>query len=75
MSEYMEKFLRITAGSAPPGYVGYEEGRYSHRKKVRRKPYSVVLLDEIEEGTPGCIQPCCFRYWMTACSPTAGKES
>jgi ATP-dependent Clp protease ATP-binding subunit ClpC len=48
MSEYMEKFATRLVG-APPGYVGYEEGGLT--EKVRRKPYCVVLLDEIEKHT------------------------
>ncbi len=49
MSEYMEKFSVSRLVGAPPGYVGYEEGGQL-TEKVRRKPYSVVLLDEIEKG-------------------------
>ena len=48
MSEYMEKFNISRLVGAPPGYVGYEEGGQL-TEKVRRKPYSVVLLDEIEK--------------------------
>ena len=51
MSEYMEKFSISRLIGAPPGYVGYEEGGQLS-EKVRRKPYSVVLLDEIEKGHP-----------------------
>ena len=47
MSEYMEKFAISRLIGAPPGYVGYEEGGQL-TEKVRRRPYSVVLLDEIE---------------------------
>ena len=54
MSEYMEKFSVSRLVGAPPGYVGYEEGGQL-TEKVRRKPYSVVLLDEIEKGPPGCF--------------------
>jgi ATP-dependent Clp protease ATP-binding subunit ClpC len=54
MSEYMEKFSVSRLVGAPPGYVGYEEGGQL-TEKVRRKPYSVVLLDEIEKSAPGCI--------------------
>jgi ATP-dependent Clp protease ATP-binding subunit ClpC len=51
MSEYMEKFSISRLVGAPPGYVGYEEGGQL-TEKVRRKPYSVVLLDEIEKAHP-----------------------
>ena len=51
MSEYMEKFSISRLIGAPPGYVGYEEGGQLS-EKVRRKPYSVVLLDEIEKAHP-----------------------
>lgn len=51
MSEYMEKFAVTRLIGAPPGYVGYEEGGQL-TEKVRRKPYSIVLLDEIEKAHP-----------------------
>ncbi|HEX7358592.1 MAG TPA: AAA family ATPase, partial [Ignavibacteriaceae bacterium] len=51
MSEYMEKFSVSRLVGAPPGYVGYEEGGQL-TEKVRRKPYSVVLFDEIEKAHP-----------------------
>lgn len=51
MSEYMEKFNVSKLTGSPPGYVGYEEGGQL-TEKVRRKPYSVVLLDEIEKAHP-----------------------
>jgi ATP-dependent Clp protease ATP-binding subunit ClpC len=51
MSEYMEKFTVSRLIGAPPGYIGYEEGGQL-TEKVRRKPYSVVLLDEIEKAHP-----------------------
>lgn len=51
MSEYMEKFAVSRLVGAPPGYVGYEEGGQL-TEKVRRKPYAVVLLDEIEKAHP-----------------------
>ncbi|WP_293787716.1 ATP-dependent Clp protease ATP-binding subunit [uncultured Pedobacter sp.] len=51
MSEYMEKFAVSRLVGAPPGYVGYEEGGQL-TEKVRRKPYSVILLDEIEKAHP-----------------------
>ena len=51
MSEYMEKFSISRLVGAPPGYVGYEEGGQL-TEKIRRKPYAVVLLDEIEKAHP-----------------------
>jgi len=51
MSEYMEKFSISRLIGAPPGYVGYEEGGQL-TEKIRRKPYAVVLLDEIEKAHP-----------------------
>lgn len=51
MSEYMEKFSISRLVGAPPGYVGYEEGGQL-TEKVRRKPYAIILLDEIEKGHP-----------------------
>ena len=51
MSEYMEKFSISRLVGAPPGYIGYEEGGQL-TEKVRRKPYSVILLDEIEKAHP-----------------------
>ncbi len=51
MSEYMEKFMVSRLVGAPPGYVGYEEGGQL-TEQVRRKPYSIVLLDEIEKAHP-----------------------
>jgi len=51
MSEYMEKFSVSRLIGAPPGYIGYEEGGQL-TEKVRRKPYSVILLDEIEKAHP-----------------------
>ena len=51
MSEYMEKFNVSRLTGAPPGYVGYEEGGQL-TEKVRRKPYSVILFDEIEKANP-----------------------
>jgi len=51
MSEYMEKFNASRLVGAPPGYVGYEEGGYL-TEQVRRKPYSIVLFDEIEKAHP-----------------------
>jgi ATP-dependent Clp protease ATP-binding subunit ClpC len=51
MSEYMEKFAVSRLVGAPPGYVGYEEGGQLS-EKVRRRPYSVILLDEVEKAHP-----------------------
>src|SRR5690606_25083021 len=51
MSEYMEKFAVSRLIGAPPGYIGYEEGGQL-TEKVRRHPYSVILLDEIEKAHP-----------------------
>ena len=55
MSEYMEKHSVARMIGAPPGYVGYDEGGYL-TESVRRKPYSVLLFDEIEKAHPGCFQ-------------------
>lgn len=52
MSEYMEKFSITRLIGAPPGYVGYNEGGGQLTEKIRRKPYSIVLLDEIEKAHP-----------------------
>ena len=54
MSEYMEKFNVSKLTGAPPGYIGYEERRAADRKDKKR-PYSVVLFDEIEKGASGYI--------------------
>jgi ATP-dependent Clp protease ATP-binding subunit ClpC len=51
MSEYMEKFAVSRLVGAPPGYIGYEEGGQL-TEKIRRKPYSVILLDEVEKAHP-----------------------
>ena len=55
MSEYMEKHSVARLIGAPPGYVGYEEGG-GLTEAVRRKPYSVILLDEVEKAAPGRVQ-------------------
>jgi ATP-dependent Clp protease ATP-binding subunit ClpC len=52
MSEYMEKFTVSRLIGAPPGYVGYDEGGGQLTEKVRKKPFSVILLDEIEKAHP-----------------------
>lgn len=62
MSEYMEKYTVSRMIGAAPGYVGYEEGGQL-TEKVRRKPYSIVLLDEIEKLIRMCLISCC-RCWM-----------
>ena len=64
MTEYMEKFSVSRLIGAPPGYVGYEEGGQL-TEAVRRKPYSVILFDEVEKAHPDVFKSCC-RYWMTA---------
>ena len=51
MSEYMEKFAVTRLVGSPPGYIGYEEGGQL-TEKVRRKPYSIILLDEVEKAHP-----------------------
>ena len=60
MSEYMEKFSVSRLIGAPPGYVGYEEGGQLS-ERVRRKPYCVVLLDEIEKAHPDIFSNRCNR--------------
>ena len=64
MSEFMEKHSVARLIGAPPGYVGYEEGGYL-TEAVRRKPYSVLLLDEVEKAHPMC-STCCCRCWTMA---------
>ena len=54
MSEYMERHSVSRLVGAPPGYVGYDEGGQL-TEAVRRRPYSVVLLDEIEKSAPGRV--------------------
>src|SRR5690606_124772 len=51
MSEYMEKFATSRLVGSPPGYVGYDEGGQL-TEKIRQKPYSVILLDEVEKAHP-----------------------
>lgn len=67
MTEYMEKFSVSRLIGAPPGYVGYDEGGQL-TEAVRRKPYSVVLFDEVEKRIRTCSTFCC-RSWMTGASP------
>ena len=64
MSEFMEKHTVSRLIGAPPGYVGYEEGG-KLTEAVRRRPYSVVLLDEIEKAHQRCVQhsPAGARRW------------
>jgi len=64
MSEYMEKFSVSRLIGAPPGYVGYEEGGQL-TEKVRRRPYTVILLDEIEKAHPEVFN-LLFRFLMRA---------
>ena len=68
MTEYMEKFSVSRLIGAPPGYVGYDEGGQL-TEAVRRKPYSVVLFDEVEKRIPMCSTSCC-RCWTMAASRT-----
>ena len=63
MSEYQEKHTVSRLFGAPPGYVGYDEGGQL-TEKVRRKPFSVVLFDEVEKLTPTCSTRCC-KSWKT----------
>jgi ATP-dependent Clp protease ATP-binding subunit ClpB len=69
MSEYMEKHAVSRLVGAPPGYVGYDQGGQL-TELVRRRPYSVILLDEIEKATPTCSTSC-SRCSTTVGSPTA----
>jgi ATP-dependent Clp protease ATP-binding subunit ClpC len=64
MSEYMEKHAVSKLIGSPPGYVGYDEGGQL-TQAGRTKPYSVILLDEIEKAIPMCSTYCC-RFWKTA---------
>ncbi len=73
MSEYMEKFNVSRLVGAPPGYVGYEEGGQL-TEKVRRRPYSVVLLDEVEKAHPDVFNTF-FRSWTKACDRQSGRRS
>ena len=66
MSEYSEKHSVARLVGAPPGYVGYDEGGQL-TEAVRRRPYSVVLLDEVEKAHPGRLRRAARR-----CSTTAG---
>ncbi len=63
MSEFMEKHSVSRLVGAPPGYVGYEEGGYL-TEAVRRRPYSVILLDEVEKKRIRMSSTFCCRYWM-----------
>ena len=64
MSEYMEKHYCVPSGRTPPGYVGYEEGGQL-TEAVRRKPYSVILFDEIEKAHR-MYSTCCCSCWTMA---------
>lgn len=64
MGEFHDRFTASRLFGAPPGYVGYEEGGQL-TEKVRRKPFSVVLFDEIEKHTRRFTTPCC-RFWKMA---------
>jgi ATP-dependent Clp protease ATP-binding subunit ClpB len=64
MSEYQEKHTVSRLVGAPPGYVGYDEGGQL-TEAVRRRPYSVVLFDEIEKAHHDVFNTCC-RFWTTA---------
>jgi ATP-dependent Clp protease ATP-binding subunit ClpA len=64
MSEFMEKHSVARLIGAPPGYVGYEEGG-TLTEAVRRKPYSVILLDEVEKRIR-MYSTCCCRCWTMA---------
>jgi ATP-dependent Clp protease ATP-binding subunit ClpC len=63
MSEYMEKFAVSRLIGSPPGYVGYEEGGQL-TESVRRRPYSVILFDEIEKAHPDALQ-LLLQIWRT----------
>lgn len=69
MSEYSESFNTSRLVGAPPGYVGYDEGGQL-TERVRRRPYSIVLLDESRKHTATC-STCCCRCWMKEGLPTA----
>jgi ATP-dependent Clp protease ATP-binding subunit ClpC len=69
MSEYGERHTVARLVGAPPGYVGYDEGGQL-TEKVRRKPYSVLLLDEIEKAHLTSTTSCC-KCSTTVASPTA----
>ncbi len=65
MSEFMEKHSVARLIGAPPGYVGYDEGGYL-TEAVRRKPYAVILFDEVEKAHRMCSTSCCRRSTMAA---------
>ena len=65
MSEYMEKHSVAKLVGAPPGYVGYDEaGQLT--EKVRRNPYSLILLDEVEKAHSRLSCTCSFKSWTMA---------
>ena len=69
MSEYMEKHSVSRMIGSPPGYVGFEEGGQL-TDRIRRKPYSVVLLDEVEKAHPDVTAISCCKFWKKAASKT-----
>ena len=69
MSEYMEKHTVSRMVGSPPGYVGYDEGGQL-TEKVRRKPYAVLLFDEIEKAHPDVFN-LLLQILEDGCSPTA----
>ena len=75
MSEYMEKYTVSRMIGAAPGYVGYEEGGQL-KEKVRRKPYSIVLLDEIEKAHPDAVSytHLFFVFWIIDISSSFFRE-
>jgi len=69
MSEYMEKHSVSKIIGSPPGYVGYDEaGQLT--EKIRRRPYSVILFDELEKAHPDVLNIYCCKFSMMAASPT-----
>jgi ATP-dependent Clp protease ATP-binding subunit ClpA len=73
MSEYQEKFTSSRLFGAPPGYVGYEEGGQL-TERVRRRPYSVVLFDEIEKGASRRLQSSFTSLGRRRADRTASDE-
>ena len=72
MSEFMEKHSVSRIIGSPPGYVGYDEsGQVT--EKVRRRPYSVLLFDEIEKAHPDVMNICC-KSWMREKSQMLTEE-
>ena len=73
MSEYMEKHSVSRLIGAPPGYVGYDEGGQL-TEAVRRKPYSVVLFDEVEKAHPDVFNVCLLYTYGDAGGQYPGDE-